>query len=75
MLKSIPKPSFLDNCKKLGFINGQRRWQNKKGDRLYTWDGLHGEIEVFDKNGQHLGVLDARGNLIKGAVRGRRINV
>jgi hypothetical protein len=25
------------------------------GARLYTWDSLHGEIEVFNRPGKHLG--------------------
>ncbi|MFW7209732.1 colicin E3/pyocin S6 family cytotoxin [Enterobacter sp. BNK-32] len=40
----------------------------------YTWDSLHGEVEVFDKNGRHLGVVDPlTGITIKPAIRGRRI--
>jgi len=72
----IPKPCFLDQLEPLGAFHGIRRWRNARGDRLYTWDALHGEIEVFDKRGYHLGALDAKdGRLIKGAVRGRTIDV
>lgn len=72
----IPDPSFLDECEALGFIAGDRRWRNSKGTRLYTWDPLHGEIEVFNRRGHHLGAADAvTGVLIKPAVRGRRIDV
>lgn len=47
-----------------------------QGDRIYTWDSLHGEIECFNKRGYHLGVLNPEtGSLIKAAVRGRRIDV
>jgi hypothetical protein len=43
---------------------------------LYTWDSLHGEIEVFNKRGKHLGAIDAiHGKLIKDPVRGRKIDV
>jgi hypothetical protein len=74
--KSIPKPSFLDRMKSLGAINGQRRWRSLDGKRLYTWDPLHGEIEVFNARGKHLGALDPlTGVLIKEAVRGRTIDV
>ena len=42
--------------------------------RYYTWDALHGEIEVFTKRGKHLGALHAvTGALIKPAVKGRSI--
>lgn len=53
----IPKPSFLDRCEPLGYIYGERRWRDADG-RILTWDGLHGEIEVFDKRGRHRGVID-----------------
>lgn len=44
--------------------------------RIYTWDGLHGEIEVFNNRGRHLGVLEpVNGMLIKPAQKGRKINV
>jgi hypothetical protein len=39
----------------------------------YTWDSLHGEIEVFDALGYHLGAADAvTGDMIKEAVAGRK---
>ncbi|MCX9117124.1 colicin E3/pyocin S6 family cytotoxin [Providencia rettgeri] len=41
----------------------------------YTWDSLHGEVEIFNKNGRHLGVADPiSGAIIKPAVRGRKIS-
>ena len=43
---------------------------------MFEWDELHGEIEVYNKRGRHLGALDAvTGSLIKPAVRGRSIDV
>ena len=72
----IPRPSFLDTVDYLGFRSGERRWRSKCGGRLYTWDGLHGEIEVYNSRGRHLGVLDAvSGAQIKPAVKGRKIDV
>ena len=47
----IPNPSFLDNCIRLKTINGERRWGNDDGTRIYTWDSLHGEIEVYKNRG------------------------
>ena len=74
--KPIPRPSYLDNCEYLGFVHGARRWRSRCGRRIYTWDAFHGEIEVFNGNGKHLGVLDAlSGEFIKDAVKGRKINV
>ncbi len=67
----IPKPSFLDNCDKVRW----NRWRSKDRRFLYEWDSLHGEIEVYDKRGTHIGVIDIKGKPIKEAVDGRRIDV
>ena len=71
----IPKPCFLDDCIQLGAVHGIKRWRSQDSKRLYTWDSLHGEIEVFNKRGKHLGVLDPEGNHKKEAVKGRTIYV
>ena len=73
--KPIPKQSYLDDCILIGAVNGQKRWKSKDGKRLYTWDSLHGEIEVFNVRGRHLGVLNSGGIFIKEAVKGRKIDV
>ena len=71
----IPKPSFLDRCTYLGYREGNRLWRDKHG-ALYTWNGLHGEIEMFNSRGEHLAVLDAiTGHRIKPPRKGRRIGV
>lgn len=70
-----PDPCFLDQMERVK-RRGRPRWRNKDGSRLYEWDELHGEIEVYNRLGHHLGVLDAgTGRIIKGPVRGRRIDV
>lgn len=71
----IPRPSFLDECISVGAIKGQRHWKSIDSTRIYTWDSLHGEIEVFNRRGKHLGVLNPKGDLIKDAVKGRTIDV
>lgn len=72
----IPRPSFLDQCIPLGARGGEKRWRSRDGKRLYTWDWTHGDIEVFNARGRHLGSLDAvTGALIKDAVPGRKIDV
>ena len=72
----IPKPSFLDTCEPLGYIYGDRRWRNKTRSLIYTWDALHGEIEMFSARGEHRGVVDKfTGERIKPPVKGRRIRV
>lgn len=72
----VPKPvsCFLDCCEKYKVINGQQVY--RLNNKYFTWDGLHGEIEAFDKFGFHIGVLDAiSGDKIKPAVHGRRLDV
>ena len=73
----IPKPSFLDNCEYLGVYSGERRWRSRdRHKRLYTWDALHGEIEVFTCRGKHIGAIDPiHGQMVKRAVKGRKIDV
>lgn len=72
----IPRPSYLDTAEYLGFVHGAKRWRTVCGQRLYTWDAYHGEIEVFNKRGRHIGVIDAlNGNMFKEAVKGRKIDV
>ena len=75
--KPVPKPSFLTNeCEYIGAFKGEKRWRSINKKRLYTWDGLHGEIEVFNNRGRHLGVLEPQnGMLIKPAIKGRKIDV
>lgn len=72
----IPKPipCFLDGMEKFKVIDGRQTYRTK--DRYFQWDEFHGEIEVYDKRGRHLGALDAQsGEQIKEAERGRKINV
>ena len=73
--KEIPKNSFLNHCIPIKTIKGEKRWKSLNGKRIYTWDSLHGEIEVFNQRGYHLGVLDINGNFIKQPVNGRKIDV
>lgn len=54
---------------------GRSRWRNEDGTRYYEWDYTHGHIEAYDRNGFHVGVLDAAGEAIDGPKKGRRIDV
>jgi hypothetical protein len=70
--KPIPRPGFLDTCDYLGYIYGERRWRDANGDLIHTWDSLHGELEVFDTRGHHVGAADpVSGERIKPARQGR----
>jgi hypothetical protein len=70
-----PDPCFLDDQEKVS-RDGRPRWRNPDGSRLYEWDDLHGEIEVYDRRGYHLGALNAvTGVQEKDPKKGRRIDV
>ena len=47
-----------------------------KNKRYYEWDNTHNDIEVYDKNGKHLGSMDpTTGEMYKPAVPGRTITI
>lgn len=74
--KPIPKNCILNKCKVFGVRGVKRIWISPNGEFYYTWDSLHGEIEVFNKRCRHLGVIGAiSGSYIKDAVKGRKIDV
>lgn len=74
--KILPRPSFVDQCKFIKVIGNTKVWQSLDGKRYYTWDQLHGDLEVFNKRGVHLASADAlTGKYIKPAVKGRKLDV
>ncbi len=75
-MEPIPKPSILDEYDHFGVREGRKVWRSRDRQRYYTWDALHGEVEVFSRRGLHLGALDPRtGELIKPAEKGRKLDV
>ena len=45
-----------------------------KSKKYYDWDFTHNDIEVYDKNGKHLGSMNpSTGKMYKDAVKGRRL--
>lgn len=73
-----PRPCYLDGpgVERLGFIAGELRWRHREKKQLYTWDPLHGEIEVFSLRGKHIGAIHAvQGTHVKDAKPGRSIDV
>lgn len=73
--KPRPRPSILDRCSSAGIEAGRKVYRDDEEEVFYTWDSLHGELEVFNKNGYHIGVADpSTGLMIKPPVRGRRIS-
>lgn len=71
----IPAGCFLHRCQYWKVIDGKKVWRNTAGDQIYSWDSLHGEVEVFNKRGKHLGVMNYEGVFIKPPIRGRQLNV
>lgn len=66
---------FLESMERVR-RRGGLRWRDPNGEYLYEWDDLHGEVEVYDRRGNHRGVADAvTGEIIKPAVRGRKNDV
>ncbi len=50
--------------------------RNEKGDRFYQWDYTHGDIEMYNARGEHLGCIDGKtGEQTKPAVKGRTIKI
>lgn len=71
----IPKPSILDSCIVVGIDGGRKVYKDVVENVFYTWDSLHGELEVFNKSGQHLGASCPKtGIMTKPPVRGRKIS-
>ena len=55
---------------------GSIRTNGRSGtaQRFYEWDSTHGDIEVYDHNGRHLGSMDAAsGRMTKPAVKSRTL--
>ena len=51
----------------------RRRWKDAKG-RIYEWDNQHGTVELYDRQGKHLGEFNpVTGEQTKPAKDGRTI--
>ncbi|OUD15585.1 colicin E3/pyocin S6 family cytotoxin [Thioflexithrix psekupsensis] len=71
----IPKPSILDTLRVVAIEGGRKVFKDDSQNIYYTWDSLHGELEAFNKNGRHLGVVCPKTGLsIKPPVKGRKIS-
>lgn len=74
--KVLKSPNYLDDCIYWKVVSGRKVWKSLDNKRLYTWDELHGEIEIFNSRGRHLGSGDSlTGEVIKDGVKGRRLDV
>ncbi|MCC2608001.1 colicin E3/pyocin S6 family cytotoxin [Planctobacterium marinum] len=71
----IPKRGYITALSKIGIESGRILFKDELEGIFFTWDSLHGELEVFNKRGIHLGTVNAETGLWTGkAVKGRRIS-
>lgn len=69
-----PIPSIIDNFQVVGIEGGKKIYRDETENLFYTWDSMHGEFEVFNKRGRHLGAAcPSTGVLVKPPVKGRKI--
>lgn len=76
-LEARMSPSESEVWRGLQPHRGRTRTNGESGRRrrLYEWDYQHGEIEVYDRNGRHLGAMDAEtGEMTKDPEPGRVID-
>lgn len=76
--KTNPSKSESPIWKNLDNVKGSDRKTSGTGKnkRYYEWDNTHNDIEVYDKNGKHLGSMDpTTGEMYKPAVPGRTITI
>ncbi|WP_263269582.1 colicin E3/pyocin S6 family cytotoxin [Pseudomonas phytophila] len=73
-LKHYPDAVLVDSKTKVqGGGKLRRRWKDSKG-RIFEWDSRHGTVEIYDKQGRHLGEFDPdTGRETKPAKAGRRV--
>lgn len=71
--RPLPESGFVDRLDRLK-RQGGKRWRDTTSGWLYEHDPLHGDLEVYNSRGRHLGSADpVTGELIKPPEKGRRI--
>jgi hypothetical protein len=71
----LSSPNYTERLTPLRQFNGRKRWRDDESKRIFEYDSQHGELEVYNKRGRHLGVADVEsGQLIKPAIKDRRIS-
>jgi filamentous hemagglutinin len=55
---------------------GRKTSGTGRDQRYYEWDYTHGDIEVYDRRGRHLGTMEpTTGDMYKDPVKGRSIDL
>ena len=70
--QAMPADCFLHELDSIGDRNGRKTY--KRGKQLFQWDEFHGEVEVYNLRGRHVGVMDKDQRWLKDAVKGRKID-
>ncbi|MCF4998335.1 detoxification-like protein [Pseudomonas syringae] len=72
-LSAFPDAVKVDFKTRVQGGGARRRWKDGKG-RIYEWDCQHGAVEMYDKQGKHLGEFDPiTGEQTKPAKPGRKV--
>jgi hypothetical protein len=73
-LTAFPDAAKVDfKTRVQGGGGARRRWKDEKG-RIYEWDSQHEAVEMYDKQGKHLGEFDpVTGEQNKPAKPGRKV--
>jgi hypothetical protein len=72
----IPPPTagYVEQLERINRQGTRKRWRDADG-RYLEWDSQHGEFEVYNKRGWHIGTRDCDGNFKAEAKKGRYIDV
>ena len=66
---------FFKKLTSVGVRNGKATYKDNN-DYYYQWDSLHGEWQMYNKRGRHIGVLNETGTRkIKDAIKSRKIQL
>jgi hypothetical protein len=69
------KGRFLKTLVRTKSKSRRKRWRGKK-NQIFEEDTQHGELEKYNRRGKHEGSVDPdSGEIVKGPVKGRRIEV
>ena len=67
--------NFFKNLTSVGVRSGKSTYKDNN-DYYYQWDSLHGEWQMYNKRGRHIGVLNDTGTQkTKEAVKSRKIEL
>ncbi|MBU0632389.1 colicin E3 [bacterium] len=71
----VPAPKDISNvfpnAEQSKSKNQRKRWTDTKTGDIYEWDYQHGDVEVYNKRGQHKGSINPETKQEKPPVKGR----